>query len=454
MPRKFAVKNFGCRATQADGAAIATDLSARGLAAAAGGGADVYVVNTCTVTAEADRDARREIRRLRRENPRAEILVTGCYAQRKPEELAALEGVKWVVGNSHKSAIGETLAPRLVQIAGSGQSGSLAYHGQIPGGGLLVGEIGAQTRWTAQPVFDAGGDRSRPNVKVQDGCNNRCSFCIIPSVRGRSRSATAENAIHQVRALAADYPEVVLTGINLGRWGRDLDGRPRFVSLLRRLLDETPVRKLRISSVEPMDWTPELIELMAQSPRIARHAHIPLQSASDAVLKRMRRRYRTRHYAQRLRAIHEALPDAAIGADVMVGFPGETDADFAQTRDFIERMPLTYLHVFTFSPREGTEAAAHAAHVPKSVKKKRNAILRELSARKNRAFRRRFVGREIAAVSLSPRGGRSRALADNFIPVDLDTPNLPARRPIRVRIHTVGEEAARGSLCPVLPGRN
>ena len=446
-PRTFAVKNFGCRATQADGAALAADLSARGLqAVSARSPADVYVVNTCTVTDEADRDARREIRRLHRGNPRAAILVTGCYAQRKPEELAALDGVKWVVGNSHKPVIADMVAPRLVQIEGNERAAGLAYHGQIAAGGSLVGEIGRQTQLAAQPVFDAGGDRSRPNVKVQDGCNNRCSFCIIPSVRGRSRSAPAESVIRQVRTLAADYPEVTLTGINLGRWGRDLEGRPRFASLLRGLLDETPIRKLRLSSVEPMDWTPELIALMSQSPRIARHVHMPLQSASDAVLKRMRRRYRARHYAQRLQAVREALPDAAIGADVMVGFPGETDADFTQTRDFIERLPFTYLHVFSFSDREGTEAAAYAGHVPKSVKKERNGILRELIARKNRAFRERFLGREISAVSLTPRGGCSRALSDNFIPVELDAPNLPARRLVRVRIDSVDGEHTRGAL--------
>lgn len=450
--KKFAVKNFGCRATQADGAAIAADLSARGLEAVSSRGrADVYVVNTCTVTAEADRDARREIRRLHREHPQAAILVTGCYAQRKPEELAALDGVKWVVGNSHKSAIADVAAPRLVRIEGTERPAGPAYHGQIADGGALVGEIDRQTRLTAQPVFDAGDDRSRPNVKVQDGCSNRCSFCIIPAVRGRSRSAPAESVIRQVRKLADDYPEAVLTGINLGRWGRDLQGRPRFASLLRRLLDETAIAKLRLSSVEPMDWTAELIELIAQSPRIARHAHMPLQSASDAVLKRMRRRYRARHYAQRLQAIREALPDAAVGADVMVGFPGETDADFAQTRDFIEALPFTYLHVFSYSEREGTEAAAYAGQVPKSVKRERSGILREVIARKNRAFRERFAGREISAVSLTPRGACSRVLTDNFIPVDLDTPNLPARRLVRVRIHSVDGESTRGSLCSALP---
>ncbi len=351
--------------------------------------------------------------------------------------------MQWVVGNSHKSAIGEIAAPRLVRIAAAAAPpANLPYHGQIPAAEPLVGPIDRQTPLAALPVFDPGDERSRPNVKLQDGCNNRCAFCIIPSVRGPSRSADAANAVRQVRALAADYPEVVLTGINLGRWGRDLDGRPRFPALLRRLLDETPVRKLRISSVEPMDWTEELIALIAQSPRIARHVHMPLQSAADAVLKRMRRRYRARHYEQRLLAVREALPDAAIGADVMVGFPGETDADFAQTRDFIARLPFTYLHVFPFSPRAGTEAAAHAGQVPAAVKKERSRILRETIAGKNLAFRRRFLGRELSAVSLPPRNGRGRALSDNFIPLELDAPDPPPRRLLQARIHTVNAEGA------------
>jgi threonylcarbamoyladenosine tRNA methylthiotransferase MtaB len=447
VPRSFAIKNFGCRATQSDGAAIAADLSARGLhAVSTRDKADVFVVNTCTVTSEADRDARQEIRRLHREHPAAEILVTGCYAQRKPEELASLDGVKWVVGNSHKPAIGDVIAPQLVQIKGLERPGGFAYHGQIAGGGSLVGEIGEQTRLMTQPVFDGDIDRSRPNVKVQDGCNNRCTFCIIPSVRGRSRSATADDVVGQVSALSPTYPEVVLTGINLGRWGRDLDGRPRFTSLLRRLLDETPIRKLRISSVEPMDWTSELLELVARSPRIAKHMHIPLQSASDDVLKKMRRRYRARHYAERLNLARELMPHAAIGADVMVGFPGETAADFTHTRDFIEQMPFTYLHVFTYSMREGTEAAAHTEQVPKTIKKERNRILRELISRKNRTFRERLVGQTVSAVSLSSHGSASRVLTDNFVHVDLNAPELAPARLVEVRIDSIDGERTCGSL--------
>ena len=227
--RKFYIQNFGCRATQADGAAITADLSARGLEQGPDwNAADVVVVNTCTVTAEADRDARQTIRRIHRENPSAEILVTGCYAQRRPEELAEIPGVQWVVGNSHKPRIGSVIAPQadLISLKPTHE----AFHGGIAAGGQLVGDISEQRQLLTAPLLEAGQDRSRPNLKVQDGCNNRCTFCIIPSVRGLSRSALPEFVVDALRKLAETYPEVVLTGINLGRWGRDLPGRPRFHS--------------------------------------------------------------------------------------------------------------------------------------------------------------------------------------------------------------------------------
>ena len=426
-PKTFYVKNFGCRATQADGAAVAADLAARGLRAESGSSAaDVVIVNTCTVTHQADQDARQTVRRLHRENPGAEILVTGCYAQRRPAELSALPGVKWVVGNSHKAVIGDIVAPqlvqtRLVQINGLASPGGLAYHGEIREGGTLVGDISKQQTFISATVVEAGQDRTRPNLKIQDGCNNRCRFCVIPSVRGGSRSAPAERVIEQIRGLAARYSEVVLTGINLGRWGRDLPGRPRFAALLRRVLTETAVHKLRISSVEPMDWTSELLDLFSADDRICKHVHIPLQSGSDAVLKAMRRRYRARHYADRVKRARELMPTAAIGADVMVGFPGETEADFEATRQLVADLPFTYLHVFTYSQRPGTEAAEMPDQVPAPVKKHRNRILREQIAKQNLAFRQSLVGSRFSAVILDHDGNRDAlALTDNYIRVSLD----------------------------------
>lgn len=443
--RTFSVKNFGCRATQADGAAVAAELAARGLERRDDPlQADVVVVNTCTVTAEADRDARQAIHRIHRESPGADILVTGCYAQRRPEDLAALGGVKWVVGNSHKHRIGDVVAPEYVQIQGTAPP-ALAYHGQIAAGGMLVGAVARRGPLPELPVGDPLG-RSRPNVKVQDGCHNRCSFCIIPSVRGGSRSASAEAVVREVRSLQADYPEVVLTGINLGRWGRDLEGRPRLVQLLETLLSRTEARRIRLSSVEPMDWSSPLLTLMASSPRIAKHVHMPLQSGSDAILRSMRRRYRARHYAQRLALARELMPAAAIGADVMVGFPGESDARFEETRAFIERMPFTYLHVFSYSAREGTDAADFGEQVPKAVKRRRNRVLRELAARKNLAFREALVGTRVAAVALGGNGAGARVLSDNFLDIQVPGVELPANRLVDVRIEAVAGARTIGRL--------
>jgi threonylcarbamoyladenosine tRNA methylthiotransferase MtaB len=414
---RFYVRNFGCRASQADGAAIEAGLAARGLEPAPdSGSASLVVLNTCTVTATADDEVRQVIRRVRRENPGARILVTGCYAQRAPEEISRLEGVSLVVGNSHKTRIPE-LATQPDH-----------FHGEIH-----VSDIFAQHDFLAAPVADAAGDRSRPNLKIQDGCNNRCSFCVIPYVRGRSRSMPPQEVIHQVRGLAERYPEVVLSGVNLGRWGRESGSGRLLAGLLRQILAETPVRKLRLSSIEPMDWSGELLELMASEPRIAKHVHAPLQSGSDAVLRRMHRKYRPRHYEDRIRRAHALMPDAAFGADVMVGFPGETEAEFEETLRFVESLPFTYLHVFTYSERPGTPAALRE-QVPWAVRKERNARLRELGERKNLEFRRRMVGRELDAVVLD---NGTKALTDNYLHVELCRPK-PVATITRVRVGGLG----------------
>jgi threonylcarbamoyladenosine tRNA methylthiotransferase MtaB len=366
------------------------------------------ILNTCTVTATADEDVRKSIHRVHRENPAARILVTGCYAQRSPEELSRIPGVTWVVGNSHKTAIPGIL-----------ESGApTPYHGMIH-----VGDIAANAEFLSSPVDEAFGDRTRPNLKIQDGCSNLCSFCVIPSVRGPSRSMAATEVLRQVRRLAAGYREIVLTGVNLGRWGREAGFQPssrmRFADLLRLLLAETPVERLRLSSVEPMDFSDHLLQLMAESPRIAKHVHAPLQSGSDTVLKRMKRKYRVRHYEDRIRKAFALMPDAAFGADVMTGFPGETDAEFQETADFVARLPFTYLHVFTYSERPGTPASG-MHHVPHPVRKERTRVLRELGAAKNLEFRRRMAGRTLRAVTL----GNGTALTENYLSVQMAFPRL------------------------------
>jgi threonylcarbamoyladenosine tRNA methylthiotransferase MtaB len=461
----YHVENFGCRATQADGAALERQFQSRGLARADAAQADLVILNTCTVTNSADRDARAAIRRVQRQNPLAKIIVTGCYAQRAPQEISALPGVTCVIGNSHKHQLAEIALPilsdlgwrsassaamdpsNLVQVSAAEgttfvplASLTLAAEGRKPEARLFVSDIFAHTELLAAPVFDAGGsdksDRTRPNLKVQDGCDNRCSFCVIPSVRGQSRSLPLPQIIREVNMLvAAGYREVVISGINLGRWGRDLESRlpasgfrgvtgaesrePRFESLIHSILHQTQLEKLRISSVEPMDWSDELIALVASSPRIAKHAHVPLQSGSDAVLRRMHRKYRPWHYREKIEKIRAAIPTAAIGADVMAGFPGETDAEFDSTRRLIADLPFTYLHVFTYSARPGTPAAAMPNQVPLQVARDRNRILRELGAEKKLTFMRSFVGKTLEAITLneghrSPGAKFTEALTDNY----------------------------------------
>jgi threonylcarbamoyladenosine tRNA methylthiotransferase MtaB len=422
------VHSFGCRASQADGAAIESSLAARGWESAPDAAdAQLVILNSCTVTQAADHDLRQTVRHIHRENPEARIVVTGCYAQRAPDEIARIPGISMVVGNSHKIQI-----PDLIE-----ECGAVPYHGQIH-----VGDIFEQREFLSAPVEDALGDRTRPNLKIQDGCNNRCSFCIIPFVRGRSRSSPSGDVIEQVGNLSRKYREVVLSGVNLGRWGREhgFSKEPvRLIQLLRRLLDETRIERLRLSSVEPMDFSDELLGLMAESPRIAKHVHAPLQSGSDTVLRRMHRKYRPRHYEERILRARALMPSAAIGADVMTGFPGETDAEFEQSRAFIERLPFTYLHVFTYSARPGTPAADDPRQVPVSVRKERNRILRELAGAKNLKFRRSMLGETLSAVTLDD---GPVALSDNYLKIELATQRI-ANQIVDIRIGGVGEGTLR-----------
>lgn len=459
----YHLENFGCRATQADGAAIERQFEARGLTRSNAANADLIILNTCTVTSSADRDARAAVRRVRRDNPLARIIVTGCYAQRAPEEVAALPGVSAVIGNSHKHQLAKIALPGLTVdrerelVSASGDEASLLSKRDrafLPLSTLtanrelrteprvFVSDIFAHTTLLTAPVFESGGEfaeqaRTRPNLKVQDGCDNRCSFCVIPSVRGHSRSLSLPQVIHEVNTLvAAGYRELVISGINLGRWGREAGFRlPAsgarisasgeairkldFGFLLHTILAETQLEKLRISSVEPMDWTDDLIAFVASTPRIAKHAHVPLQSGSDAVLRRMHRKYRPWHYREKIEKIRRGMPSAAIGADVMTGFPGESDAEFEATRRLIEELPFTYLHVFTYSPRPGTPAAGMPNQVPVQVARERNKILRDLAAEKKLAFARSFVGKSIEAITLNvvhggPDGEFTEALTDNY----------------------------------------
>jgi threonylcarbamoyladenosine tRNA methylthiotransferase MtaB len=397
-------------------------------------------VNTCTVTAAADAQARRAIRAIHRTNPAARIIATGCYAQRAPEDLAALPGMAYVVGNSHKPEI-----PRLAEFGGAfagavpsssradfvplatlGAHGSAAHLAPAPGRApILVGDAFALTDVLVAPIEGGEAQHTRPTLKIQDGCNRRCTFCVIPSVRGNSRSLEPARVLDELNALVTrGYREIVLSGIHLGSYGRDLVPRVNLLALLRLILDHTPLERVRLSSIEPMDVTEDVVALVASTPRIAQHFHIPLQSASDRILAAMHRWYRAEHYARRLEWISARLPDAAIGADVIAGFPGETEHDHRATLDFIRAHPFYYLHVFSYSPRPGTPAAAlpHQMAPPEILRRARE--LRALAAEKKSAFLAGQIGKTLSVLTLrrSPRevaAGVTPAVSSNNIEVQL-----------------------------------
>jgi threonylcarbamoyladenosine tRNA methylthiotransferase MtaB len=410
----FFIQQFGCRATQADGAAIERQLLDRGCSTASeAAAADIVVLNTCTVTASADSQARDAIRKLHAANPSARLIVTGCYAQRAPEEIAALPGVTWVVGNSHKPQIPELIdSLPLISAAASAAPASDFFPAaaldaeplslfRAPAR-ILTGNIFDRTEFLSAPILGGEGNHTRPTLKIQDGCDSRCSYCVIPFVRGKSRSLPPESVLHEIQRLTeTGFREIVLSGINLGTYGRDLNPRVEFETLLRRILDETTVERLRISSIEPLDVTQDLIDLFASADRIAQHFHMPLQSGSNRILAAMHRWYRAEHYARRVELIRERFPHAAIGADVITGFPGESEEEHAATLDFIESLPFTYLHVFSFSKRPGTKAADLSNEVPGTNIKRRARELRALGESKSTAFRHSQIGRTLRVLTLS-----------------------------------------------------
>lgn len=473
----FYIEQFGCRATQADAAAIARQLCEQGCSPAADAAAAVVIVNTCTVTAAADAQARDAIRSIHRRNPAARIIVTGCYAQRAPEDLAALPGVHWVVGNSHKPEIPRLAAslasaPQPPAAAPACDGAFLPLAQLLPQppahspAQILTGSILDESGMLVAPVFGgepgpdgSGAGHTRPILKIQDGCNSRCSFCVIPFVRGRSRSLPPAAVLEEIRKLAAaGYREVVLSGINLGAYGRDLSPRVEFLGLLRQILSATPLERLRVSSIEPLDVTEELIALVASTARLAQHFHIPLQSGSDRILAAMHRWYRAEHYAMRVRRIHERLPHAALGADVITGFPGETQDDHAATLAFLRGLPFTYLHVFSYSPRPGTHAAALPGHVPAAVIKRRARELRALGEEKAAAFRRFQLGRALRVLTLhraeDAAPGATPAISTNYLRVRVPG-DWPSNHWLDVRImseegncllaETVGKPASAAS---------
>lgn len=389
--------------------------------------ADVYVLNSCSVTENADRECRQWVRRLRRRQPQARIVISGCYAQLQPHRIAAM-GVDLVLGMAEKFELADYLS-RLLQ------------NSDLP----VVHCSDAERLTTVQAGFSLG-ERTRSFLKVQDGCNYHCSFCTIPLARGPSRSFSVQEVIRQALDLQrAGVQEVVLTGVNVGDFGI-IQGRRQFrlLDLVQALERETRIPRFRISSIEPNLLTDELIDFIACSGRFMPHLHLPLQSGSDAVLSAMRRRYNAALYADRISTLHRKLPQACIGADVITGFPGETESDFEQTYTLLRDLPVHYLHVFTYSERPGTEAATMGAAVPQQVRKQRTLALRSLSERKRRQFFAAHEGsvRPVLFEQADDTDGSVTGYTDNYIPVTA-TGGLPGAI-MPVLLQHAGAKGIRG----------
>lgn len=439
----FAVLTFGCRVNQADSLAIEDALRRRGAVDAAPEAADVVIVNTCSVTAGADQGARQAIRRLARANPRARLVVTGCYATRDRAAVAALPGVAEVVTNERKEQVVEFLAsgPRRSN-RGPGPEPRIVERGTSdlePGTLNPKRDLGAGPCGLAIAPGVAG--RTVYTLRVQTGCDEACTYCVIPSTRGRSRSVPPPLVTDEVRrAVAAGFKEIVLVGVHLGSYGRDFSPARALVDLLRVLVDEAgrlagDVR-FRLSSLEPMDCSVEIVDLVARAGCFAPHFHLPLQHASDRVLERMRRPYTLAHYRRIVDRIRERIPHAAIGTDVMVGFPGETDEDFAATERYLRTSPLTSLHVFPYSERPGTPASRFAGKVPGFLVRARGERLRQVGAELAGRFRSAQLGTERPALTLED---GTVALTDNYLKVRIP-PGLPRNTWVTVQVEQVQPE--------------
>jgi threonylcarbamoyladenosine tRNA methylthiotransferase MtaB len=434
---KFCVWTFGCRCNQADSAAIREDLSRHSMSESETHlDAGLIVLNTCTVTHRTDQQVRQAVRRLHRENPTAQIVVTGCYAERDPDALASIPGVNLVLGNADKERLAQIVIERRHEFANDSQE-KIIHTPLDEAGDYLVRSM-AQT-----------GGKTRPIVKLQDGCDARCSYCIVPYVRGPGRSAQPEHILAEIRSLIdRGFQEIVLTGVHLGSFGQRMEGYPRLADLLRRIIEMPGLRRIRLSSIEPMQFDRTIVSLAAEQPSFAHHFHIPVQSGSDRILRLMRRPYRAERFVDLLQQIRNEIPDAGLGTDILTGFPGETDQDFEDTCKLVQAAPLTYLHVFPFSPREGTAAFSLPNRIPSKEMKQRLALLLEISRVKNLEFRRRFIGKILPAITLSHAEdlGDSVVLTGNYIHARVPGLTVPPNRLVDIRIESVQPESTSASL--------
>ncbi|HYE94533.1 MAG TPA: tRNA (N(6)-L-threonylcarbamoyladenosine(37)-C(2))-methylthiotransferase MtaB [Terriglobales bacterium] len=459
-----AIATLGCRLNQVDSADLALRLAERGLGtvdadarADASTPADVVVVNTCTVTARADASNRAVIRRLARRHPGAPIVVTGCWAQTSPRAVAAL-GVDAVVGNDAKLALPDVVldlarrrrAARVVEPAAPALAVPSTAQAEVGGGPESTSDVGIAPWDMAAPARPLVAERARAFLKVQDGCAHRCAFCIVPFARGVSRSLDPSVVLEQARYLVAlGYREIVLTGVDLGAYGRDLAVRTNLASLVRELVGIRGLRWVRLSSVLPAYFTDELIDVIAGSERVAPHFHIPLQSGSDSVLRAMKRPYDTRMYRALVERLAGAVPGLGLGADLIVGFPGESDADFQATMALVGALPFSYLHVFGYSERAGTAAALRPGRVPAATITRRSAAVRALGDSKGRAFRQALRGSLQDVVVLEHRDRRTGSLVGltgNYVEVRFDGTDALTKTVARVRVTGVDASGAFGAL--------
>ena len=430
---KFFVYTFGCRCNQADSAAIREGLCRSSMREAENSlDAELVVINTCTVTQRTDRQIRQMVRRVHRENPHARMAVTGCYAERDPLALAAIPGVSLVIGNADKDRLAALVSEESPQTPGK----------------VIRSRFDAGRDYLIPPMFRLGG-RTRPFLKIQDGCDARCSYCIVPTVRGPGRSAKPEDILAEVgRLIRLGYQEIVVTGVHLGTYGNKLSRRTGLVELLKRILETPGLGRLRLSSIEPMSFSQGIVDLASTYRNFAPHFHIPMQSGSDRILRKMRRPYTALRFLELLEHIRAKLPAAGLGTDVIAGFPGETDRDFEKTCELIRDSPLTYVHVFPFSAREGTDAYEMTDRVADPVIYERARMLRALSHEKDFAFRRSLLGRVLPAISLSKEeeAGEFVALTDNYIPVCMPRMPVPPNRLIEIQVREVERDATYGAF--------
>jgi threonylcarbamoyladenosine tRNA methylthiotransferase MtaB len=422
--KSFTIITLGCKVNQCESAALAGLLESAGYRPAApGDGKDLVVINTCTVTGKAAMQSRQAIRRAIRNHPEAEIVVTGCYAQTAPQEIQRIEGVDYIVGHGDKLNIAG-----LVRRTGPKSAAPT----------IVRKDINRPCGFEPFPAT-APEDRTRAFLKIQDGCNAFCSYCIVPHARGRSRSMPADDVHLHLEGLAGrGLREVVLTGIHLGAYGRDLDPPTSLAALVASVAENRRDLRIRLSSIEPTEVDADLIDLVAaHRTTLCPHFHIPLQSGDNGILKRMGRPYTRDIFAQTVDDLHRALPHAAIGADILVGFPGEDESAFGRTVALVEQLPVAYLHVFPFSPRKGTPAAGYQPRVRESIVKVRCKQLRQISEEKKARFCHANVGRVVAVLVESVRSGFARGLSENYLPVVIPGTGYAENSVVRARIEKV-----------------